>query len=161
VEAGNVTLNPEPVSLAKLLEEVCEAHRGPSQARGLKLGRYVDQRISPSLMADPTRLRQILGNFVTAAIASARDASIDLRAELAEHRDGDELVKLSVRGSGPADVLPGPPQFEPFVGASSATTHRYDGSELGLATCQRLAQLMGGSMEAANEPGLGRLFVLT
>ena len=161
IEAGNVSLSPEPVSLSAMLEELAASQKAASQSRGLALGRHVDERISASLMADPQRLRQILGNFLAAVVGSARDGNIDLRAELAEHRDGEELVKLSVRGPVPAEVLPGRPQLEPFVQASAQATRRYDGSGLGLATCQRLAQLMGGSIEATSEPGLGRLFVLT
>ena len=161
IEAGSLTLSPQPVSLAKVFEEVAASQKRIGDSRGLTFARHVDGRITDPLMADPQRLRQIVGNFVAAIVSRSRDGKVDVRAELAEHRDGEELVKISVRGPPEVAVVPGRPQLEPFVQASAHATHRYDGSGLGLATCERLAQLMGGSIEATSEPGLGRLFVLT
>jgi PAS domain S-box-containing protein len=158
IEAGTVTLRPEPVSLAALFKEIAQAHQGMAREKGIALTCHVDERIGPAVLADVQRLRQILNNFLAAVMSGDGNAAVELRAELAESRDGEDVVKLSVRDTR-AEAANSP--LEPFVDVSAETTHRYDGSGLGFAMCQRLAQLMGGKVEASSEPGIGRLLVLT
>jgi PAS domain S-box-containing protein len=162
IEAGNIALQPEPVSLRRLIEETAAEHRAAAASKGLTLRHHCDEGMSPGVMADPLRLRQILNNFTSTLLATARQGSVELRAELAESRDGEDIVKLSARATGAAAA--GEPReglFEPFVQMSSEATHRYDGSGLGLVMCQRLARLMGGTVETVSEAGIGRLLVLT
>jgi len=158
IEAGTVTLRPEPVSLEALFKDIAQAHQGPAREKAIALTYHVDERIGPAVLADVQRLRQILNNFLAAVMSGHGKAAVELRAELAESRDGEEVVKLSVRDTR-AEATNHP--LEPFVDLTAETTHRYDGSGLGFAMCQRLAQLMGGKVEASSEPGIGRLLVLT
>ena len=163
IEAGSVALRPEPVSIQELVGEVAQAHAARLADRGVTMRHSTDGRISPLVMADPQRLRQILNNFVTTLEEAGRKGVIEMRAELAESRDGEEVVKVSVRETGSPGVVAGVKEraFEPFVQVSESPTRRYDGSGLGLAMGQRLAALMGGKVDIANDPATGMLLVLT
>ena len=119
-----------------------------ADARGLRKG-------------DPTRLRQIAGNFISNALkftASGR-VSVEVRGE---GTDGREGLTLSVRDSG----IGIPPEkmsalFQRFSQVDSSTTRRFGGTGLGLAICGELAQLMGGSVRVESELGKGSTFSAT
>jgi two-component system, NtrC family, sensor histidine kinase HydH len=98
---------------------------------------------------DPDRMRQALTNLLLNAIqASPAGAPV----ETAVTRDEGALV-FTVRDHG-AGIRPEDRErlFEPFY------TTRANGTGLGLAVAQRIAQMHGGVITAANEPGGGAVF---
>ena len=50
--------------------------------------------------------------------------------------------------------------FEPFVQAEESTARRYGGTGLGLSLSRRLAEALGGTLEASSQVGVGSRFVL-
>lgn len=104
---------------------------------------------------DPTRVRQILYNFVSNALKFTDRGSVqvDLR------HDGRQVV-MSVADTGPGltpvqlDRL-----FQKFVQAEASTARRFGGSGLGLAICRELAELMGGEVSARSVEGQGATFI--
>jgi two-component system sensor histidine kinase/response regulator len=51
--------------------------------------------------------------------------------------------------------------FDPFQQAQGSTVRNYGGTGLGLAICKQIANLMGGDVWAASEPGQGSTFHFT
>ena len=67
-------------------------YSGNASSRGVLLKSSVDSRLSPALLVDPMRLRQILNNLVSNALKFTAKGHIEIKAELVEragaHRDG-------------------------------------------------------------------------
>jgi two-component system sensor histidine kinase HydH len=103
----------------------------------------------PRFPLDGARIRQALTNLLTNAVQASPDGT-SATARVA--MEGDRLVfTVSDRGPG---IPPGDLEriFEPFY------TTRPNGTGLGLAVAQRIVQMHGGTLTAANEPGGGAAF---
>ena len=156
IEAGKLEVRPEPASIAEAIEAVRHIYSGNASSKGMLLHCTVDPRISPALLVDPTRLRQILNNLVSNALKFTSKGHVEIRAELAGRADGVDRVRFSVEDTGigisPANQAR---LFQPFVQAAGESSPRFGGTGLGLTICQRLAKMMGGTIEMASEPGTG------
>ena len=154
IESGKLSLSPEPMALAEVLAD-CQAMVEPhARQRGIHL-----QFTSPPqpllVKADRTRVKQIFVNLLSNAIKYNRqDGVIEVSCALvAEHR-----VRISVRDSGlglSPDKLA--QLFQPFnrLGQEGGVE---EGTGIGLVVSKRLVELMGGSIVAASQEGVGSVF---
>ncbi|HEX7466460.1 MAG TPA: ATP-binding protein, partial [Usitatibacter sp.] len=161
IEAGKLELQPEPASVAKIVDRLCNIYSGSASAKGLLLRAQVDPRISPILSFDPLRLQQILNNFVGNAIKFTSQGEISIRAEFAGTRDGNEVVRFIVRDAGIGVSSEEMSKlFEPFTQAAAGSARRHGGTGLGLSICRKLAAMMGGNVEMHSSPGEGTTMIL-
>jgi PAS domain S-box-containing protein len=162
IEAGKLEIRPHAASLAATVEESFRVYTGAASAKGLTLRRRIDADLSPAVMIDALRLRQILNNFISNALKFTREGHVEIRAALVGRADGRETVCLSVADTG-IGVSPENQKrlFEPFVQAEADTTRRFGGTGLGLTICRRLADLMGGEIEMVSAEGKGTTMRLT
>ena len=162
IEAGKLELQPEPASVAKIIDRLCNIYSGSASSKGLVLRAQVDPRISPILSVDPLRLQQILNNFVSNAIKFTSEGEIAVRAEFAGQRHGDEVVRFIVRDGGIGVSSEEMSKlFEPFTQAAAGSARRHGGTGLGLSICRKLAAMMGGNVEMHSAPGEGTTMILT
>jgi two-component system sensor histidine kinase EvgS len=161
IEAGRLELDPVPVCLPDLMRSIVASYAGSASSRGLTLHCEVDPRVGPAHRADPVRLRQILGNFLSNAIKFTEHGSVQAAIELrgSDPAEGplgtDELVfRVSDTGIGISEQAQAR-LFQPFSQAEADTTRRYGGTGLGLAISRRLAELMGGTLELESVPVMG------
>ena len=161
VEAGKLDIRPEPTSLADLAAAIQRAYAGSASSHGLELRHQVDPRISPAVMVDGLRLRQILGNFVSNAIKFTPHGHVEIRIRLVERDGARESLCFEVRDTGIG--IPAERQerlFQPFEQADIDLASRVSGTGLGLAISRRLARLMGGEVSMSSEPGMGTTLFL-
>ena len=162
IEAGKLDVRPETASIQQVIGDIYNTYRFSATAKGLLIRHHTDPQISPALLFDPLRLRQILENFVTNALKFTAQGSIEIQAKLVGHIDRKDRVRLSVRDTGIGIAAENQQRlFQPFIQADGDTTQTYGGTGLGLAICRRLADLMGGSIEIASELGQGTTMILT
>ena len=159
IAAGRLEMRPAPTELRPLLER-CITLMGPEIVR--KEQRFhMDVRVGTpeAVMADPTRLRQLLLNLLSNAVKfTPQRGEIWLRAIPLE--DG-KILRLEVQDSGPGV----PPEqqhmlFQDFVqlAAPTAGNDVGTGTGLGLAIASQLAALMGGRIGCDSPPEGGALF---
>ena len=162
IEAGKLDIRVEPVSIAQLLRRVLNTYRAVASANDLTLKQTVDPRISPSLLADPLRVSQILNNLVSNALKFTNEGRVEVRAELLGRAGGADTVRLSVKDTG-IGMAPEVQQrlFQPFEQAGAATAGLYGGTGLGLSISRRLAEMMGGAIEVKSAPGEGTTMSVT
>ena len=161
IEAGRMEIEPVPTSLPDLLRSVVANYAGSASSKGLTLTCEIDPRIAPAHYADPVRVRQVVGNFLSNAIKFTEHGSVTAALELRKHdaADGtlgsDALVlRVTDTGIGVSEQAQAR-LFQPFSQAEADTTRRFGGTGLGLAISRRIAELMGGDVEMESVPGVG------
>jgi CheY-like chemotaxis protein len=159
IEAGRLELEALEFNLREMVELTVDLQRESARAKNLNLTVDVDENVPPTVCGDPTRLRQVLLNFVTNAVKFTERGQVDVRVSCHEHHDSGATMKFSVRDSG-IGIAPDVQKqlFQPFVQADSSTTRRYGGTGLGLAISKRIIELMGGSIGVDSELGAGAVF---
>ena len=156
IEAGKLDILPEPISIASLTTRVMNTFQALASTKDLVLRQVVDPRLSRSLLADPLRLQQVLGNFVSNAVKFTTEGYVEVRAELVRREGGNETVRLAVRDTGIGMSEEAQLRiFRPFEQATATTSRLYGGTGLGLAICTRLIELMGGEIKIESELGAG------
>ena len=161
IEAGKLELRPEAASIVAAVEAVRNIYTGIASSKGLLIKCSVDSQISPALLFDPTRLRQILNNFVSNALKFTAQGHVAIKAVLIGRADGEDRVRFSVEDTGIGISAENHARlFQPFVQATSEISPGFGGTGLGLAICRRLAEMMGGSIEMVSQPGTGTTMFL-
>ncbi len=163
IEAGRLELEVVEFDIRQAVEGAVELLAERAAARSLELITLVDPDVPTVLRGDPSRLRQILLNFLANGIKFTESGEIVVRASLEEQSgDGGALVRFSVHDTGigiSSDVLDR--LFQPFIQADGSMARRYGGTGLGLAISRQLAELMGGSVGATSDEGVGSTFWFT
>ncbi|MEO8143984.1 MAG: ATP-binding protein, partial [Betaproteobacteria bacterium] len=162
IEAGKLEVRPEVASIRDAIDGVFMLYSGTASSKGLLLQRSVDPGISPALLVDPVRLKQILSNFVSNAIKFTSKGRVEIQAELRQRVDGQDCVRFSVRDTGSGISAEDQKLlFQPFAQVASGGSNAPGGTGLGLTICRRLAEMMGGSVEMASATGKGTTMTLT
>jgi signal transduction histidine kinase/putative methionine-R-sulfoxide reductase with GAF domain len=158
IEAGKLELNPEPVNLARLIDEVIGTAGQLAEKNKNRLTVEAQDNVG-AVTADSLRLKQILLNLLSNACKFTKEGEIALR--MRKVADGREWVELAVADSGIGMTAEQQAKlFQDFTQADSLTARRYGGTGLGLAISRKLARMMGGDVTVASEPGKGSVFTV-
>ena len=150
-DAGQLAIHPRPLDLGQLVVEVGSEFQVLARERGLALA--TDAGSGLGVIGDEVKLREVLQNLLTNALAHARTRVL-LRAERHERPDG-EVVRVSVDDDGPGI----PP--ERLQGVFDRYKHGGSGTGLGLAICREFIELHGGETWAESNEGQWARFLFT
>jgi signal transduction histidine kinase/ActR/RegA family two-component response regulator len=156
IEAGKMTITPEPFDAVQLVESVLGQHRPLSERKGLTL-ELKNEGAPEEVVLDVQRVRQILVNLVANAVKFTNQGGV---TTVVSGGPEDRFV-VSVQDTGPgiaARDLSG--LFEEFRQVGPDTV-RTEGTGLGLAISRRLARAMGGDITVSSTVGAGSTFKLT
>ncbi len=174
LEAGKVTIEKTAVGLRPSFEQVLALLAPVAEAkqldltwnlRGLADEGLADEGLAdgemPAVLADATRIRQILFNLIGNAIKFTEHGRVHVSCSW--RREGASTATLTVEvadsGVGIADEAL-EHVFEAFEQAEGRRARRFEGTGLGLSISRRLARDMGGDIRAVSELGRGSTFTV-
>ncbi len=160
IESGTLTLAPAPVNLGVMANEVTNLLEPLANDKGVRMSCHCVEGLPTWVMADPTRVRQIIYNLVNNAMKFTQRGSIEVILEAEPDRpDG---VRLTVQDTGIGmDKETVENLFTRFYQADNSLRRRVGGSGLGLEISRTLARMMDGDITVTSEPGKGSIFVVS
>lgn len=157
IERLNVKLDNQPINFTDFITDIENLAGLLVQPKGLIFTMKVDSWLPQTVLADGTRLRQILWNLLSNAVKFTRQGRIAIHVAYQ-----DQHLKFAVQDSGigiplaeQSKIFAMYYQVEGQHGGKPAT-----GTGIGLAISARLAEAMGGSIKVQSEPGQGACFKL-
>jgi signal transduction histidine kinase/ActR/RegA family two-component response regulator len=156
IEAGKMSMSIEAVDPHLVARQVCDSLRPQAEAAGVALT-PPPPTAGFGVVADRTRLRQVLLNLVSNAIKYNRPGG----AVFLQLHQTAEGVSLAVHDTGvgiPEDRMAD--LFQPFNRLGRETSE-VAGTGIGLAVSRRLAEAMKGRLDATSNEGEGSVFTLS
>ncbi|MFO1418706.1 MAG: PAS domain S-box protein [Methylotetracoccus sp.] len=158
LQAGKAELDMQQVSLDSLCRETLWSIDGLAINKSIDVGYHINDP-DARLRADPQRLRQMLTNLLGNAVKFTPhggriglEVGGDERAGIAECSVWDTGIGIS-----PEDMNR---LCRPFTQLDGGLARGYSGAGIGLTLVQRLAEMHGGSISIASQPGQGSRFTL-
>jgi len=115
----------------------------------------VEQEGIPPVSGDAMRVRQVVTNLLSNAVANATESSIVLASITRENDD----VRVTIYNEGRG--IPPEEQSRLFLPFASLTERRIDSTGLGLYIAKQLVQAMGGTIGFDTQPGHNAAFWFT
>src|SRR5262249_2492325 len=152
IEAGRLDLEARPFDLAGMIEEVVELLAPRTQAKGLEIASFIDERTPKRVSGDAARLRQVLLNLAGNAIKFTDKGGFAIVVEPGIW-PGETTFKVRDTGIGIAPEE----QARIFLEFEQANTSETNagGTGLGLAISRRIIERMGGAIRVESAPGIG------
>ena len=145
IEADKMTVETVRTALVEVLCDVRGMMRQRAADKGVTLSVELGSPLPEFIMADPTRLRQILMNLVGNAAKFTERGGIVVRAKVGSESSMRLIVEVEDTGPG-MTAEQAARLFAPFSQADSTVTRHHGGTGLGLTISRRLANLMGGDV---------------
>ena len=160
IEAGKLTLTPEPCCLKTLVEEIDAAFSIFASNRQLSMHTHLDLRIAEVLMVDSLRLRQVLNNILSNAIKFTNAGSIHFSVRILADDHAGQLIEFRVIDTGigmnPADIAIALQPFEQVRAQHQQhASNTPQGTGLGLTISSHLIRSMDSQLYFDSEPGMG------
>ena len=155
-DAGQLSIEPELLDLGHLVGETVSAYRPLAERQGIVLTTTAAWPLM--VAADPTRIRQVIGNLVKNAITHT-PAGGTVKVDVSALTDGfrieviDNGIGLSIADQGQV--------FDRFWRADPSRSRKTGGTGVGLAISETLVKSHGGSITVSSEPGSGSHFTVT
>lgn len=159
-EAGKLRVDPKVIDVSELIHGVVRAFEVRAASRRVAVRCEVDSEL-PRILADPSRVQQILDNLLDNALKFApEESTISIRAAADPH--DEDMLGVSVADQGPGlrpDALER--IFDRLQQENSGLSDDRCGLGLGLYICRELVARLGGRIWAESEAGEGSRFYFT
>ena len=158
VISGKMRLEAQPTDVSEVADAALESIRPAAASKGVELEAVLDPE-APAIVADPTRLQQVVWNLLSNAVKFTPKGGL-VRVQV---RRLDGVMEIEVKDSGRGiapDFLPH--IFDAFSQDNSGNARSRAGLGLGLAISKQLVELHGGRIVASSDgEGQGASFLVT
>jgi signal transduction histidine kinase/CheY-like chemotaxis protein len=155
LESGYVNVSKQVVSISDLVRKGIESFQVLALNKKVTIAEAIEPSL-PSILADPQRLDQVLGNLISNAIKFTGDggevkvgaafaAATGLRVWVQDSGDGiptEEIGEL----------------FQKYRQGGNAKNSNHKGTGLGLVICKMIVEAHGGTIWVESEEGRGSIF---
>ena len=173
MEAGKLELDPQPVCLREIVEDVMTSMAPAAYGKSLEIVHFIYDDVPENIIIDGQRLKQILANLISNAIKFTSYGSVAVRVMLdhenrqegsPDQKKSDEplTLRISVADTGIGLTREQHHKlFHAFAQADSSRTRKVGGTGLGLSICKNLVEQMGGEIGLESDLGQGATFWFT
>lgn len=162
IEAGKMVLHEAPVTLSEIFEKLIALFGQQANAKQNKLFYTLTPELPQYVIADQTRLLQILSNLTSNALKFTEQGTVEVAASLVSKRGKFNRIRVEVRDSGigisPENIGL---LFNSFSQVDTSSRKTFGGTGLGLSISKELAHLMKGEVGVESTVGLGSTFWFT
>lgn len=151
------TVDVSPLDIQHILAEIESMFCESLAEKNIPFHIIQDPNISPYILTDGDRLKEILVNLVGNAAKFTKTGSIELKLTHTSPQHITFCVKDTGCGISEAELST---IFYPFIQANNQVKEG-QGTGLGLAIARKNVQLMGGKLEVTSEEGKGASFFFT
>ena len=159
IESGKTTLTIEPMDLSRQLDQLNTMILSQANEKGqtFTISTHIQHK---HLLADPTRLNQVLMNILSNAVKYTPNGG-HIRFEVEELPRNDHYAKyrfvVQDDGIGMSEAYQ-KTLFDPFTREEKSGTNKVQGTGLGMAITKRIVDLMGGTIHVESATGKGTRF---
>ncbi|WP_430433388.1 ATP-binding protein [Methyloversatilis sp.] len=156
IEAGKLRLDPAPMPLRELLDDLAKMFEPQAARKGLQFRIETTGRLPDYVRVDAKRLRQVLINLLANAVKFTERGEVVLRIDYRM-----EVARFEIADTGPGIAADDHARiFMPFERSASGRVIAEPGTGLGLSITRMLTSLMGGELTLESELGRGSTFRL-
>jgi len=161
IEAGKLEIEHSAVNLPELVQDIVSLYQAQAITRGICIHAVVPEIAPPFVLADPVRIRQVLGNLISNAIKFTSVGGVYVSLDYTETSNDRVEATLAVKDSGIGiEVERQAVIFDSFTQADDSTHRRFGGTGLGLAICKKLVEIMDGEISVSSLPREGSTFTV-
>lgn len=162
IESGKIELHPERFDLGRLLRALTTVFHAQAVSRQIDFQIFLCGEVAEYLVGDALRLNQILTNLLSNAVKfTPAQGTVSLNVATLRHDKKGVWLRFEVkdtgRGIAPENIGR---VFEAFTQENSGIVREYGGTGLGLPISKNFAEMMGGSISATSEVGVGSVFTV-
>lgn len=156
IEAGKLSIEHIPFDIFHLIEDSVGIISQKAHDAGVPLIVEVCADCPRQGIGDPTRIRQILLNYLSNAFKFTKQGSVKVRVTYESQHLHIEVIDTGIGLTSAQQES----MFQAFSQAEASTSRKYGGTGLGLTICKKLSELMGGTVDVRSEVGKGSCFWL-
>jgi signal transduction histidine kinase/CheY-like chemotaxis protein len=155
IESGRMILDEIPFSLREEVIYCYDLARTNIDEAQVALTCKVDENVPDKVVGDPSRLRQILTNFLNYSVENTAKGQISLNCSLKSISDGMARLDFELKDTGKSfDKATLKKLFGEYVNIESKVHQDADESGFGTILARQIVDLMGGEFSAESPSGL-------
>lgn len=162
MEAGKFDLSPVHFNLESDLDQIHSMLATQADEKQLQMKLNIAPDVPKFLYGDALRLKQVLVNLLTNSLKFTQKGYVEVQTELQSESNDQVTLHFSVKDTGIGISEEKIKRlFQAFSQADPTIVRKYGGSGMGLVICQKLVQLMGGTIGVESQENVGSTFWFT